>query len=192
MGRAGDLSGQDRSDASESSCTESRYDPGNQDEIARLRRALKGATDQGEDRSQEQSIDATQAVRDLTASKAADDGTQVVLCDCRLVNAAPHAAMIASTHNGDDAALMGHVNDVALGIGPKTDGLKVTAGRVDAAHDTLVIALEEDCYQGKCLDSNVQLGRRKPFPESGVAHDRIADHAVFSETRRSIARCMRK
>lgn len=77
------------------------------------------------------------------------------------------------TYNGNNASLMSRINHITLSIGLKADSTQIATGCIDATHDTLIVTLEEDGDEGECLYSEVELTRRKPLPESGVAHGRI-------------------
>ncbi len=96
---------------------------------------MESTADQGEHRSVEQSVDSPDPVCEPSTCEAAHDSSEVV--------------------NGDDATLVSGVCDLPIWGSDSYFGDIVGRG-VDASHDTLVIALEEDGYERECLNGNVK------------------------------------
>ena len=95
-------------------------------------------------------IDAANSIGSPAASKTPNNTTQVI--------------------HRDDSSLMDFVRDSAIWE-TNANLLDIPWGSVDAAHDTLVIALEENANQGKSLDGDIECSRREPLPNCRVAHD---------------------
>lgn len=50
------------------------------------------------------------------------------------------------------------------------DFCNVSGRGIDASHHTLVVSLKENGDERKCLDGDVELRRRQPFPECFETH----------------------
>lgn len=71
---------------------------------------------------------------------------------------APGKASRNTTHvvHRDDTSLMKSIRDSAVGE-PNADPFNISWRGVDTAHNTLVIAFEEDANEGECLYGGVEL-----------------------------------
>jgi len=114
-----------------------------------LRGRLQSASHQCKQGARKKTVDAADPVGQPSAREAAKDGSEVV-----------HA---------DNASLVRLVGHRAVG---QTNAhlLDIPGGGIDASHDALVIALEEDGDEGEGLDGDVELARRQPLPDCEIAH----------------------
>lgn len=127
------------------------HDSGADHKVRILGCSLQRPASKREQRASEQAIDPSDPVGKPTAAEAPEDRAQIIYTD--------------------DAALVGGVGDRP--ICPTDANLCHVGWRgVDTAHDTLVIALEEDRDERENLDGHVQLTRRKPRPYRPVSHHR--------------------
>lgn len=92
-----------------------------------MRSGLKGTSDHRHYSTKDDGLFATESVPDLTADEAAKHGAEVV--------------------DGHDASLLGGVGHDA--VGADAHKVNVASGTVDAAHDTLVVAFENQGNGGE-------------------------------------------
>ena len=92
-----------------------------------LRSSLKSTADQSQYAAEDDGLFAPESVPDLAADEAAEHGAEVV--------------------DRNDASLLGGVGHDAVGADPHQ--VNVARGAVDAAHDALVVAFEDQGHGGK-------------------------------------------
>lgn len=137
---------EDRYDPSQRSRSNPRDHSGDQDKVGRLRGRLQGTSDTSKDGADEDTIDSTDPIRQPTSGKTSKDGSQVV--------------------DGNDTTLMEFIGDDA--VGTDTNRVDIVGRGVDASHDTLIIAFEENGDQGEDLNSDGEVARAKALPKLGA------------------------